>query len=39
MFSGRTTMPGAGRAGMIIAAGPSLPASQVPTVSLTTPRR
>jgi hypothetical protein len=36
-FSGRYAAPTAGAAGMIIAAGPSLSASQVPSVSATTP--
>jgi hypothetical protein len=37
MFSGRNTWPTSGLPGMIKAAGPSLPASQVPAVSVTTP--
>ena len=37
MFSGRYTCPGLGLAGMIMPGGPSLPASQVPWVSATTP--
>jgi hypothetical protein len=37
MFSGRYTSPTFGSAGMIIAAGPSFPAIQVPRVSAMTP--
>ena len=37
MFSGRLTSPTSGRPGMIIAAGPSLPANQVPEVSAMAP--
>ena len=39
MFSGRYDVADLGSAGMIIAAGPSLPASHVPAVSATTPSR
>ena len=37
MFSGRNACPTRGRPGMIMAAGPSLPASHVPDVSAITP--
>ena len=36
-FSGRKASPTAGWAGMVIAAGPSRPASHVPSVSAMTP--